>query len=179
MSCFVETKRTKLYKPKKSDLKELYDLMSKPEVNIFNPMGADSDIKTTQRKLNKWIYDWEQNGIGYYIVRDIHTNEFIGYIGVSVVVFCDTKLLNLAYRIEPKFQRQAYVNEVCKKVIRLSFIKYPNTLIRILTKKQNKPSINVAKRLGFVYNKKFDDYPFKDDIYFFNVDTTVSSKLQM
>ncbi len=44
-----------------------------------------------------------------------------------------------------------------------------------LTKNNNIPSINLTKKLGFIYNEDFDDYHEKDDVYLFNVPKEISS----
>ncbi len=166
-----KTKRLVLTKPSLSDLNDLFLLCSKKEVNIFNPEGEDKDSSQTKARLLKWIHDWEQNGVGYYIIRTRDTNAFVGYSGVTYRELKGKNILNLAYRIEPKFQRQGLTFEVCTFV--LSKVNEP---VMILTKNNNTPSINVAKKLSFVYNEKFDDYPDKGDVYYFNVEHHVSSQ---
>ena len=173
----ILTDRIRLTAPSLSDLEEMYALSSKIEVNLFNPHGPVKSIDETKKTLDYWIEkDWKAKGVGYYIVRELKTNAFIGYVGVALREFKKQEMLNLAYRINPEFQRKGYVIEACKLVISETKKLYPDTIIRVLTKKQNVPSLGVAKKLGFIYNPKLDNYPEKDDVNLFNVPQEISNQ---
>lgn len=56
----IKTSRLELSKPSLGDLKELYELTSKPEVNLFNPHGPDKCIEETEETLQYRIKkDWK------------------------------------------------------------------------------------------------------------------------
>ncbi len=169
----MTTKNLFLKKPTMDDLDELFRLTSKPGVNTFNPDGADTDINETKEVLTSWMDDWNKNNIGYHIART-HNGEFIGYMGVTLRNFSNQKMLNLAYRIEPAFHRKGYVFEACSHIINELPDDYKNFPIRVLTKKENIPSINLAKKLGFIYNEKLDNYPDNGDVNLFNVPNKIS-----
>ncbi len=155
-----------LSRPTKLDLKELYELFSKKEVNIYNPSGPDKNISVTKTRLENWIQDWEKCDIGYYILRKLDTLEFVGYCGVRLTEFKGKTYYNLAYRIEPRFQRKGLTFEACSYI--LKYIKEEKCFpIMVLTKYNNIPSINMAKKLSFKYDNEYDGYPDEGDVYFF------------
>ncbi len=173
----LKTDRMVLTKPSISDLEELYQLFSKEEVNKFNPMGAANDIDETRRMIDYWLNDWETEGIGYYIARHNIDNAFIGYMGIAYRELLGEKILNIAYRIEPKFWRKGYTMEGVTAILKKVYSEKNDVIIRILTKKDNLPSLSVAKKLGFIYNDKFDNYPEKNDVYYFNVSKNISDRI--
>ncbi len=175
MKTKIKTERLLLLKPCMSDLDELYGLTSKEEVNLYNPKGADKHIDEARRTLEAFIKDWDDNGVGIYTVRLAGTNEFLGYIGVYLKRQFGRDIFNLSYRIEPKFQRKGYVFEACKTVLSEIKKEYRDVAVMALTKNNNLSSINLAKKLGFVYNEKFDNYIDEGDVFLFDVDKNVSS----
>ena len=49
----------------------------------------------TKETLEYWIEnDWNAKGIGYYMVRELKTNAFIGYVGVALRPFKEKEMLN-------------------------------------------------------------------------------------
>ncbi len=173
----IKTKRLILTKPSIDNLAELHALCSKAEVNIFNPSGPTTDISETKAMLKSWLEDWRVEGVGYYFARTLTDAAFVGYMGVAYRQFLDEKLLNLAYRIEPKFWKKGYTVEAVHAILEKVSIEYGEPIIRVLTKKDNIPSIAVARKLGFIYNEKFDHYPDKGDVYLFNVEKDISDKI--
>lgn len=170
----LTTSRLKLQKPDWAELEEYYQLCSKPEVNIYNPAGPDANIEVSKEKFAEIIAGWERNKIGYYFARILETDEYVGYIGVCKIEFLGQEMLNLAYRIEPRFQRYGYTYEACQAVLAAVKADHPGLPIRVLTKKNNLPSFGLAEKLGYIYNPKFDNYPDSGDVYLFNVSREVS-----
>ncbi len=175
MKTKIKTKRLLLIKPSLSDLEELYELTSKEEVNLFNPKGADKHIDEARLTLQSFIEDWRIYDIGIYIVRLASTYEFVGYIGLYLKRQFGIKVFNLSYRIEPKFQRKGYVLEACEIILSEIKKEYKDVPVMVLTKRNNIPSINLAKKLGFIYNEKFDSYIDSEDVFLFDVDKSISS----
>ncbi len=176
MNEILKTERMILKKPSYKDLQELYNLTSKKEVNLYNPDGPDKSIKEAETRLTFWMNeDWNKRGVGYYFVRDIDTNEFIGYIGLSFRDFLHIEFFNLAYRIEPKFQGKGMVTEACEKIISEAKAEHKNRVIHVLTMKQNIPSIRTAEKLGFVHNPKFNDIPNLNEVHLFDVPIQISN----
>ena len=172
----IISERLRLLRPSSDNLEEMYKLMSNPEVNLYNPSGPDKSIAETKERLELWIKDdWEKNGIGYYMIRELLSNEYVGYAGVALRTFKNIDILNMAYRINPKFHRKGYVIEACREIISDVKKKYPEKIIRILTKKENIPSFELGKKLGFIYNSEFDDYPERGDVNLFDIDLNMSS----
>lgn len=163
--------------PKYDDLNELHKLFSNPSLNLFNPDGPHIDIEESRKYLEYWIYyDWEEQDLGYYILETKEDLEFIGHTGLAMRNLSGKNILNLAYRIEEAFQGRGLVKEACEKVFEEYEKFYDKFPILIHTKRQNAPSIGVAKSLGFNYNKNFDNNPDKDDISFFNISNAESDR---
>ncbi|WP_418969330.1 GNAT family N-acetyltransferase [Alloscardovia omnicolens] len=152
------------------DLEELFALRSMPEVNLFNPAGPDKTIDTTREILDEWIGDWKRDGIGYCTARVNDTGAYVGYVGIAVCEFEGEQLFNLAYRIRPEFQGQGFVTRACKAVlehVRSSQPEFLGMRVRVLTKHNNKPSLAVAQRLGFVHDAEIDNRPDDGDVSLF------------
>lgn len=166
MKEIIKTKRLILEKVNIKHLDDLHNLCSNEEVNIYNPVGAIKDKEETKSMLEHWINDWGKDGIGYFIAKTTQ-RDFLGYVGLRYTDFKGEKVLNLAYRIEPNHWRKGYVFEACEKIIESREADEKTSKIMVLTKRENKPSIGVANKLGFFYDESFDDYPDKGDVYLF------------
>lgn len=170
----LETERLVLQRPEPEDLQDLFRLCTKPEVNLYNPAGADRDIRDSKQTLNGFIADWNNDQIGYYSVRIKSSGEYLGYIGLRKKKFLGKNLLNLAYRIEPKFQRQGYTYEACRYILDNLDSELSQIPIMALTKMENIPSFQLAVKLGLIHNPKFNNYPEQGDIYLFSIDKEIS-----
>lgn len=167
MKTRLETERLILQRPTSEDVQDLFVLCSKQEVNLYNPNGPDRDMSASKKTLERFIEDWERDGIGYYTVRLKSGNEYLGYIGVRKTHFSGKPLLNLAYRIEPRFHRQGYTCEACRTILAeldRESLPFP---IMVLTKEENLPSFYLAQKLGFVHAPEFDHFPERGDVYLF------------
>lgn len=172
----LETMRLVLERPKWEDLEDLFALCSKPEVNLYNPAGADRDIADSEQTLAAFIANWDSDKIGYYSARIKSSGDYLGYIGVRKQKFLGIDMLNLAYRIEPKFQRQGYTYEACRFILDNLDPVLSQMPIMALTKADNTPSFQLAIKLGLIHNPIFNDYPEPGDVYLFSVDQEVSSR---
>lgn len=170
-----ETDRLVLQRPKLEDLNELFRLCAKPEVNLYNPAGATRYIIDSKRTLESFIADWNFNQVGYYTARIKSSGEYLGYVGLRKKKFLGMDMLNLAYRIEPKFQRQGYTYEACRFILDNLDPELSQIPIMVLTKQNNIPSFQLAIKLGFIHNPKFNNYPEHGDVYLFSVDRKISS----
>lgn len=173
MGNMFETDRLILQRPKLDDLDDLFHLCSNPEVNQYNPAGADRSIDDSKRTLAGFIADWDNNQVGYYSARIKTSGEYLGYIGVRKKLFLGIDVLNLAYRIEPKFQRQGYTYEACRFILDHLDSSISEMPVMALTKADNIPSFQLAIKLGLIHNPRFNDYPEPGDVYLFSVGTEV------
>ncbi|MDO5089186.1 MAG: GNAT family N-acetyltransferase [Leptotrichiaceae bacterium] len=131
----------------------------------------------TEEILQYWMKkDWEEKGIGYYIICELSSDSFIGYGGLSLREFNNTEMLNLAYRINPEFQRKGIVFEACTVIIKEAEKVFPDMIIKV-AKRNNVPSFKPAQKPGFIYHSEYDDYPEKDDVYLFNVPYKIKQQL--
>lgn len=173
MENLLETDRLTLQCPKLEDLDDFFHLCSNPEVNRHNPAGADHSIADSRRTLESFIADWDNDQVGYYSAKIRATGEYLGYLGVRKKRFLGINVLNLAYRIEPKFQRRGYTYEACRFILDSLDSKISQMPIMALTKSENIPSIQLAIKLGLTHKPRFNDFPEPGDRYFFSANQEI------
>ncbi|MFF4773572.1 GNAT family N-acetyltransferase [Microtetraspora fusca] len=65
----LRTERLELRRPVIGDIAEVYAVHADPETSRHHPSGPDADEQASRVRLQGWIADWRERGIGYWTVR--------------------------------------------------------------------------------------------------------------
>ncbi|MEE1443968.1 MAG: GNAT family N-acetyltransferase [Blautia sp.] len=95
-------------------------------------------------------YMYELCDMGYWCVIKKDTGEIIGRAGVEPKYWNDSKtVVEMGYVIDEKFRQQGFAYEACKAILKVSEQRGAYYL-HCRIKRDNQPSVELAKKLGFV-----------------------------
>lgn len=148
------TERLALDIPVAEDVDELFALNSDPRVWTHFPSLRTTDPEQSRQTLEAWQANWEADGLGWWIVRDLSTGEFLGYAGCFSMygVFW-----NLGYRLRPEAQGQGLAIEAAREAVAAAHEVDPERPVVAYLVEHNESSARVAQRLGFTLQGRAPD----------------------
>lgn len=152
----IQTKRLTLRKPRPTDALDVFVIHGDPRTNQYNPAGPDTSIDVSQGRLDGWLKNWEEDGIGYFVVENMGLT--VGFAGVRHADAADwgekaEPVLNLYYRFAPEAQGHGFAGEAVRAVLDYAAEQRPDRPVVVITKPTNMPSIGLAKHLGFEFTR--------------------------
>ncbi|PWN52617.1 acyl-CoA N-acyltransferase [Violaceomyces palustris] len=159
--------------PSSKDLQAVFDIHSDPKTQIYNPSGPDK-WETSERRLNGWLRDWREKGIGYWVVVQRQqasgsrreSERIIGFTGLKCMDLPNEeipepsplakdgvkeKMLNIYYRYTPSATGKGVASTALRLALCYSMLKFPDRTPCIFTPVDNTPSRKLAERTGFEY----------------------------
>lgn len=121
-----------------------------PATNVHNPAGAMVDPKAAAPVLAIWRRHWQDDGFGYWVVRDPRDGQVLGFGGVRPAID-EEDFLNLYYRFRPSAWGNGYATELGRAALALAAKAAPGVPVVALIRPRNEPSIRVVQRLGMRY----------------------------
>ena len=143
----------KLDKIENIHFKEFFDLINNNRNRIIKtfPVTVSNCIylKTTEEFITKSLLT-EKEKIGYYFyIRNIETNNLIGYIGIKKIDYQILKC-ELFYFIDKDFENKVIISKSVSEVIDFCFKELKMNKIFICTSKINFGSQQIALKNGFI-----------------------------
>lgn len=148
----LETQRLLVREITEADVPRLYELYRDPEITEYmedlfeNPA---EEVAYTRHYIEN-IYAFY--GYGMWIVIEKETGEIIGRAGLENKEGFDG--LELGFMIGKNYQRQGYAFEVCQAIIAYAEEELEIQDICALVREENKASIALCHKLGFVAKGK-------------------------
>jgi len=133
------------------DAQLLIDLNSTIDVTRYTGDGPVKDLEEAKRILTEIIFPQYKNKIGRWAVHLKDTNEFIGWCGLKYIA--DNNEVDLGYRFFKQYWGKGYATESAKAVLDYGINTMHLKNIVAQAAKANTASLNVIKKLGFVYLK--------------------------
>ena len=136
--------------------------------NIVMTINSQEDAERTVQEL---AADWAARNCFFIGVFDRRTDEFVANIYVGPVNR-DLPEYELGYFVDVDHERQGFVTEAVKAVLRFIFTNLEAHRVRIQTSDNNTRSRRVAERCGFIKeghfreNHKRPDGTFEGTIYY-------------
>lgn len=150
MKHLLETDRLYFREFTIDDAQLLIDLNSDPLVTRYTGDGSVKDIEASEKILTDIILPQYKNKIGRWAVHLKSTDEFIGWCGLKFIA--EDNQTDLGYRFYKKYWGKGYATESAKAVMEYGKkLQLKNIIAKAA--KENVASINVIKKLGFVYLK--------------------------
>lgn len=132
-----------------TDVENIYQLHSSPEVDEFGTLGIPQNIEETKKRVNSMIsaqsneirksYNWK-------IIRK-DTNCFIGLAGISLSLD-KFKLGEIYYELHPDFWGNGYGTEISKELIKTGFSKFHLHKVEAGVATENTKSIRILEKCG-------------------------------
>ncbi|WP_010255504.1 GNAT family N-acetyltransferase [Myroides injenensis] len=152
----IETDRLLLRQYKQDDLNAFVSLNSDEMV-----MRYFLDTKTAQESklmMLKLQEDIAKNGYGVFAVELKQTHEFIGFVGLSEVVF-DVDFapaVEIVWRLLPEYWNKGFASEAAKACLKFAKENLPFDKIYAFTTVVNKSSEKVMLKIGMEYLYNFN-----------------------
>lgn len=137
------------------DLDALFELYGDEEITKYTEgLYLYEEEKEFQRAYINNMYRFY--GYGMWLVFSRETGELIGRAGLEHREYNGETELELGYVIGTRFQRQGYAMEVCQRILGIAkeITDFPR--INCLIEEENKASIGLAEKLGFVWEETMD-----------------------
>ena len=137
------------------DLDALFELYGDEEITKYaEGLYPYEEEKEFQRAYINNMYRFY--GYGMWLVFSRETGELIGRAGLEHREYNGETELELGYVIGTRFQRQGYAMEVCQRILGIAkeITDFPR--INCLIEEENKASIGLAEKLGFVWEETMD-----------------------
>lgn len=159
----LKTKRLTLRLIKQSDIEDIHNLHSIPEVDKFNTLGIPKDLSETKSIMASSFEDLKQDAIKRYTfaIELNKSQEFIGLVALNLGN-PKYKSAEVWYKLLPKQWRKGYATEALNCLLEFGF----NTLnlhrIEAGCAVNNLGSIKVLEKVGMSYEgRKRKTLPLK------------------
>ena len=143
----------KLEKIHNIQFKEFFELIDNNRNRIIKtfPVTVSNciDLKTTEVFITKNIQIEEERTGSYFYIRNIETNNLIGYIGIKKIDYSISKC-ELFYFIDTNFEGKGIISNAVSQIIDFCFKELKMNKIFICTSKINFASQQIALKNGFV-----------------------------
>ncbi|GIE86472.1 GNAT family N-acetyltransferase [Actinoplanes regularis] len=144
----LRTERLWLDRPRIDDLAQLHAVHADPRTNMHNPAGPTTDMVRSRTMVEEWLTHWDQNGFGYWVVREDPPGEVIGAGGLRRHDVDGVSSLNLYYRFAVAAWGRGYAAELATKAVELAARDLPGVPVVAIVHPDNIASWKVAVRAG-------------------------------
>lgn len=154
----IETKRCILREMTVEDLDDLYRLYQGKNITRYME-GLYQDRQKEEEYTEAYIRNvYRFYGYGMWLAIDKATGRLIGRAGLGSRELHGAAALEMGYVVGEEFQHQGYATELCQAI--LSFAKENTgfTQIHCLIHRENRISIHLAEKLGFVWKEEVEDH---------------------
>lgn len=152
----------------------LFKIRSHPAViRYLDTFPQKQQSEATALIKNNWKSFEQKTGLNWAIVEK-ENQQFIGYFGFWRLIKAHSRA-EMGYALHPDYWRKGYMNETLQIMINFAFLQLCVHSLEANVNPNNKASIALLKRNGFV-----QEAYFKED-YFFNgkfVDSMIFSLLE-
>ena len=162
----VATERLLLRALREADLDVLYAIHSDPATSRYSPTGPMASLEEARTRLELWLSDWRERGVGYWAVERLEApGVVVGFGGVRHRELEGQHVLNLAYRFTPQAWGTGYATEMARVALSLAREHLPDVPVIAIIAQVNAPSIRVVERLGMRLDRNIDYEGFPSRVY--------------
>ncbi|MBP9777840.1 MAG: GNAT family N-acetyltransferase [Rickettsiaceae bacterium] len=156
-SVFLETERLILKTPKLTDLHNLTVLRSDYKVMQNTGYGVTQTNEEVKEYLNFAINYEEKHGMGFFLVFEKESGDFVGEAGLFHLLFDDTQSeIEVAYHLHKKFWSKGYATELTRTLVKWGFQHLSINRLVASTYPDNIASQKALKKSGFDFRGKKD-----------------------
>ena len=148
MKMELKTERLQLKELELTDLDNIHELHSLPEVDRFNTLGIPDSIETTKQLVSEWLTSRHQSPRKKYVLwMENEAHEFIGLVGITIGKPA-YRNAEIWYKIHPKHWNQGYATEVVTEVLAFCFSTLNLHRVEAGCAVENLASIRVLEKVG-------------------------------
>ena len=149
----VETPRLVCERLRMQHLPEISPLLMDPRVAEWLwPHGGPTEEDLFEGTQQKEAH-WERYGFGVWLVRDIRTEEPIGWGGLQWTYVADLDEVEVAWAIKPERWGQGLATEMAEAAVSSAFGTLGLLELIAFTLPDNRASRRVMEKAGFVYER--------------------------
>lgn len=156
----IETRRLLLRHIVPTDLDNMFELDSDPEVHRYLGNKPFTDKRQSEEIINKLIMQYHDIGIGRWAMINKNTNEFMGWSGLklnTITLNDHTNFYDIGYRIIRRYWGNGYATESSLAALDYGLNVLNLDTIYGITVKGNEASHNVLLKIGLEYIEDFYD----------------------
>jgi len=156
MSDYIFTsKRLGFRNWKTSDIDILFEINSNKNAMQFFPSTQTKE--RTEAFITRMQNQFTEKGFCYFALEHIETNDFIGFIGLSLQTFKSdfTPAIDIGWRLHPNFWYNGFATEGARRCIDFGFNQLKLDEIIAVAPVINTPSISIMKKIGMKKIKNF------------------------
>ncbi len=156
------TDRLELRRAREADRARFVELFCDHDFMVF------SDGVCSTQSANARFDEILSNGNGLSYAKqpviESSTGRIVGYSGVAWFDFEGQRRLEFGYRLVPEARGRGYATEAGRAVLALAAESFRGELLAMIDP-TNRPSSNVALKLGFNFWKQATVNGYRDDLY--------------
>ncbi len=158
MKIHLETERLYMRDIEESDLEDLFELDSDPEVHKYLGNNPVKDRAKTQKIIKDIHQQYKDNGIGRWAVITKDNNEFTGWSALKYETYpINNKngYYDIGYRFKKKYWGLGYATETASAAINYGFSVLKLDQICGAAQIENIGSNKVLKKIGLKFIEQF------------------------
>lgn len=138
------------------DIDKLTNINMDPQVMEFFP--AVQSQERTRQFVKRMKELFVEKGFCYFAVEELNTNEFIGFIGLSVQNFESdfTPCIDIGWRLHTNKWNKGFATEGARRCIDYAFNDLKLKSVHAITPKVNAASVRVMQKIGMKELKLFN-----------------------
>lgn len=152
----IETPRLILRPFIEKDIVDAYRMNLEPEVTRYTGDGGIVSLAEIERRIKEDVWeDYEKYGFGRWAVEWKENGSFIGFAGLKYIA--DEDEVDLGFRFKQAYWGQGIATEAGRACLTYGFetLGYRRMIAWVLP--ENKGSVRVLEKLGFVYEKDIEE----------------------
>jgi [ribosomal protein S5]-alanine N-acetyltransferase len=158
MKIFAETDRFLLREILTTDINEMFELDSDPEVHKYLGNKPVRNKEQIENVINSIRQQYIDHGIGRWAIIDKTTNQFIGWAGLKLVTE-DTNnhknFYDIGYRLIKKYWGQGIATETAIATLEYAFDKLNIDTVYASAHCENEGSNKILKKIGLNFIETF------------------------
>jgi ribosomal-protein-alanine N-acetyltransferase len=139
-----------------TDIQAVFEFNSLAEVNLYTGDKCCTSLQDSENIIRDvWLHEYEKFGFGRWAVELKETGQVIGFCGFKN----DSRiqLVDIGYRFLPQYWGMGIATESMQAC--MAYAKTHMSLSYIVAEavSSNEASMNVMRKLGFKFNKQYED----------------------
>lgn len=148
----MRTERLRLTRPVPNDSTGVFAILGDARTVEHNPSDRLEDRGEAAELVARWVRHWEENGFGYWCVRESGSDRIIGCSGVKRMLVRGRPVLNLVYRFVPDVWGRGFATEAAAAVVSRAVDDMPTETIVARVRPDNLPSSPARLRTSASYD---------------------------
>lgn len=155
----IETERL-ILRPWSLDDADAYyaAIISDPDVMRYLPGGVPRPRDTADKSINFFLRHGEEHGFTLWAVEEKATGALVGNCGLVYIPGSSNGEVEVAYTLAKAFWGKGYATEGARASLKYGFEQCNLELVYGLAFADNKPSQNVLRKIGMVYEGTTDRF---------------------